>query len=482
MRVLSRGTTGKDVENLQYTLNILVDGHFGRGTESAVKDFQKSNNLLVDGYVGPNTQKTLGLSDFRVHIYDKDRVWFAGTPYSADYKPLRSLASWADKEKADYVYNLAFFNMSGTGNDKYGVIKGRTVTYLKAEGVDIGYGGVKDRLTIDSQNICGGYKTAIRGGAKKYLPSWGYRCRNANGLLTNGKYFQVQSVTTATETQIRDHMHKNYDVDLMLIQDSGGSTGFYDAKKEIHLAGEMEGVHGRPVASVVCVRNEEPIPDPEPDPEPTPSKTLVCLDAGHGSDTAGKRSFDGTLLEYEFNRDVVSRIADILQSEGVDVLLTAPTDSDVLLQDRVNIANQSGATVVVSVHANAYGTEWNSATGWKIFHNIGSTKGLALAKAIQKQSIPFLGLVDRGIEGSSFYMVKFTDAPAVLIEHGFYTNIQEVELLKTDNYREKCAIADAKGILDYLGVAHNIGVRDYKKMYLNLKSKVSEVKELLKND
>jgi len=49
-------------------------------------------------------------------------------------------------------------------------------------------------------------------------------------------------------------MLKNYDVDLLLIQDSGGSTGFYDRKKDVLLAGEREGTNGRPVASVVCVR------------------------------------------------------------------------------------------------------------------------------------------------------------------------------------------------------------------------------------
>jgi hypothetical protein len=44
-------------------------------------------------------------------------------------------------------------------------------------------------------------------------------------------------------------------------------------------------------------------------------------------------------------------------------------------------------------------------------------------------------------------------APAVLIEHGFHTNINEVQLLKTDVYRDLLARVDAKGILDYLGIA-----------------------------
>lgn len=42
--------------------------------------------------------------------------------------------------------------------------------------------------------------------------------------------------------------------------------------------------------------------------------------------------------------------------------------------------------------------------------------------------------------------------PAVLIEHAFYTNKTECDLLKSDSFREKCAIADAKGILAFLGI------------------------------
>ncbi len=41
----------------------------------------------------------------------------------------------------------------------------------------------------------------------------------------------------------------------------------------------------------------------------------------------------------------------------------------------------------------------------------------------------------------------------MLIEHGFHTNKAEVELLKKDAYRALLAEADAKGILDYLGIS-----------------------------
>ena len=256
MRTLRKGTRGEDVRNLQYFLGIDADGSFGNGTQTAVKNKQKQTGLVADGSVGKQTQAKWGLSDFRVHIYDKNQVWFAGTPYNEVVKPLYNLKAWATKEKADYVFNLAFFNMSGSGSDKYGVIKGRTVTYLKAKGYDVGYGGTSEKLTIDANNICAGYKVGIVNGKAKSVSLTGKRARNANGQLKDGRYFHVQSVTTATEHELVQYMLKNYAVDLLLIQDAGGSTGFYDRKKNVLLAGEREGTNGRAVASVVCVKEK----------------------------------------------------------------------------------------------------------------------------------------------------------------------------------------------------------------------------------
>ena len=179
---------------------------------------------------------------------------------------------------------------------------------------------------------------------------------------------------------------------------------------------------------------------------------LVCLDAGHGKETAGKRAFDESFFEYEFNRDVTARIKALLEARGVQVILTAPTDADVSLSRRCAIANQAGADIVVSIHANAFGTTWNDARGWVIYHNTGSKKGEQLAEAIWRESIPYLGLRDRGIADANFTILADTIAPAVLVEHGFYTNRTELAMLKTNDFRERCAVADTKGILRYLGV------------------------------
>ena len=184
-------------------------------------------------------------------------------------------------------------------------------------------------------------------------------------------------------------------------------------------------------------------------------KMKICLDYGHSAQTKGKRSPDSSLMEYEFNRDVGRRLKAILERHGVEVIETVTDDdTDVSLAERCNIANKNNVDYFVSIHANADGNgyDWTSVRGWEI-HIVGKGgKAEKLAKAIHKHSIPILGLKDRGVRISNFQVLRDTDMPAVLIEHGFYTNKEECELLKTESFRQKCAEADARGILSYLGI------------------------------
>lgn len=183
-------------------------------------------------------------------------------------------------------------------------------------------------------------------------------------------------------------------------------------------------------------------------------KMKVCLDAGHGIETPGKRSPDGTLIEFEFNRDVTDRLKKILENHGVEVLLTCKDEHDKGLDIRCDYANDNEADYFVSIHANAHKEYWTDANGWEIYVVGKGGKAEQLAKAIHKHSIPALGLKDRGIKIGDFQVLRDTDMPAVLIEHGFYTNKEECDILKTEEFRQKCAEADAKGILEFLGIEY----------------------------
>ena len=105
---------------------------------------------------------------------------------------------------------------------------------------------------------------------------------------------------------------------------------------------------------------------------------VVILDNGHGKETAGKRSpiwGDGSqLFEWEFNRDIVRRIAAMLKADGVKFEILVPEETDVSLPERCRRANVIHAdcgnnAVLFSVHGNAGG-----GTGWECYTSVGQTK------------------------------------------------------------------------------------------------------------
>lgn len=184
----------------------------------------------------------------------------------------------------------------------------------------------------------------------------------------------------------------------------------------------------------------------------------VVLDPGHGAETAGKCSPDKFYYEHEFNLDMSFRLTEILRRHGVTVVPTRTTATDITLAKRVAISNAEKPDLFVSLHSNASGDgkTWTSPSGYGIYT---SAKGDAAGRNIAAKAI-LARVKEAGISlwgdglfhDASLYVLKNTVAPALLIEHGFHTNKEETELLKSDAYRAKLAEVDAKGILDYLGI------------------------------
>lgn len=182
----------------------------------------------------------------------------------------------------------------------------------------------------------------------------------------------------------------------------------------------------------------------------------VCLDPGHNAGNLANKSPDGTYYEHEFALDMGKRIQSIMERHGVSVTMTRPDGGAVSLAERCNIANGiKDLDLFVSIHSNAAGgSGWSSASGWSAYVYKTSGNGYEAAKDIL-EAVKSAGIAVRStpiVADPSLYVLKGTVAPAVLIEHGFHTNQSDVEKLKDSSYREKLAEAEAKGILNYLGI------------------------------
>ncbi|WP_313893103.1 N-acetylmuramoyl-L-alanine amidase [Psychrobacillus sp.] len=172
------------------------------------------------------------------------------------------------------------------------------------------------------------------------------------------------------------------------------------------------------------------------------------LDAGHGQETAGKRTPDGKMKEFDFNQAVVHFLKKELEQFGVVVLLSNCGTSDLPLRERTSLANKFKVHAFISIHANAFGSTWNEVSGIETFmYTKPSEQSKLLANAIQNSICALLKRKDRGVKQADFAVVRDTKMPAVLVECGFMTNKEEALLLQSEQYRLLCAKAIAVAIL-----------------------------------
>ena len=196
------------------------------------------------------------------------------------------------------------------------------------------------------------------------------------------------------------------------------------------------------------------------------SDYLIALDDGHGMDTAGKRtpilpnglkSETGNFMhENEFNRAVIANLDIILRRCGFRTLLVAPTDKDVPLKTRTDLANAKKASAFISAHANAFDGKFdgNDPEGVETFHYPNSTSGERLATLVHKHLIQGTKQKDRGVKSANFHVLRETDMVAILVEAGFMDNLYEAKLLLSDSFREEVATEIAKGICEYFKVLY----------------------------
>ncbi len=199
------------------------------------------------------------------------------------------------------------------------------------------------------------------------------------------------------------------------------------------------------------------------------AKPLVILDSGHAKNTGGKRAPDNSLYEWEFNNDMQNRLEKRLKELGFDVYKTNPnpaTVSDIGLTKRAQLANTYWSNkgkpnaVFVSLHANAYGT-WTTANGVEVFHaKNASSKSKNYAKVMCKHIHEALkkvrpGSVNRGVKSENFTVIYKANMPSILIEYAFYTNREDLKVLK--NNRAELCEATVKALCESFGVTYRAG-------------------------
>jgi len=218
---------------------------------------------------------------------------------------------------------------------------------------------------------------------------------------------------------------------------------------------------------------------------------IIVIDPGHGGKDDGAKGQKG-LLEKHVNLAVSQRLKKVLEKRyKFNVIMTREDDTFISLKGRGEIANQKGADLFVSVHANA--APRKSAKGIETYYlgSASSERALStaarengklvqsvsdnqvqkilaslisttkmndsarLAGRVQSQlhkqlSKKYSGVNNLGVKEGPFFVLHDTNMASILVEVGFVTNKQEAARLKKPAYLDRLAEAMAQASYDYM--------------------------------
>ena len=205
----------------------------------------------------------------------------------------------------------------------------------------------------------------------------------------------------------------------------------------------------------------------------------ILIDNGHGHNTPGKRSPDGTFLEATYNREIAKRIVAELQNKGYDAELLVPEEEDIPLKERVRRVNAACSAssscpaptghpnvILISIHVNAAGngSKWMNATGWSCYTCTGQTQSDKLADRLYQAAIKnFPGKRIRTDYSDNdpdweenFYLLRKTLCVAVLSENFFMDSHSDLEYLQSRAGKQAIIDTHVEGIIDYLSSSAHI--------------------------
>lgn len=190
------------------------------------------------------------------------------------------------------------------------------------------------------------------------------------------------------------------------------------------------------------------------------AKTLVnCgvfIDPGHGGYDPGSER--DAVLEKDINMKIGGELFEEVLGVGAIAFLSRSSDYDLSrpdatnhktedLKERVKNINNSGASLLVSLHLNAMNDE--RVFGPMVYYREKDPVSRKLAESVQRELNELSGL-DKIIHPERYYLFRHTKIPAILVECGFLSNSDERKRLVTPTYQRELAKAIRIGLESFL--------------------------------
>ncbi|MBO5094916.1 MAG: N-acetylmuramoyl-L-alanine amidase [Lachnospiraceae bacterium] len=189
-------------------------------------------------------------------------------------------------------------------------------------------------------------------------------------------------------------------------------------------------------------------------------KTCVVIDAGHGGDDPGKIGINGA-AERDINLQVAQKVKMFLEMEGIETVMTRKDEKGLYdsgaenkkVQDmkrRIAMIEETAPEITVSIHQNSYPEEY--VKGAQVFYYKDSPESKTAAEIMQKSLKRRLDPENHreAKANASYYLLKKTSTPVIIVECGFLSNREEAAKLAEEDYQEQVAWAVFMGIMQTL--------------------------------
>lgn len=190
------------------------------------------------------------------------------------------------------------------------------------------------------------------------------------------------------------------------------------------------------------------------------SRKTIVIDAGHGGSDPGKIGIN-KVLEKDINLKIAGKLKTFLEMEDINVIMTRETDAGLNsaeasnkkaddMRKRCEVIDNAKPCFTVSIHQNSYHEE--PIKGAQVFYYEQSAEGKEIAECIQKNLIDRVDKNNKRVAkaNGSYYLLRKTEKPTVIVECGFLSNYEEAEKLNDDYYQEKLAWAIHMAIMELL--------------------------------
>lgn len=168
---------------------------------------------------------------------------------------------------------------------------------------------------------------------------------------------------------------------------------------------------------------------------------VVVIDAGHGGRAPGATKQG--VMEKEIDLAIVLQLKAIFEAsdKNIGVYYTRTDDSNPTFDQRVQLANKSDADLFISIHNNSLGSgRMTSTKGTQVMYAESLEESMTFAQICLEEVTEALDSRNKGlVEGESIYIIRNSEVPVALIEVGFMTNQEELDLLKTEEYQKQAA-------------------------------------------